>query len=336
MNYIGSKQRVKTFIKESIVDTVGEDLSGKVFCDMFAGTGIIGRVFKKDVKKIIANDLEYYSYVLNKNYIENHQALDYHDRIKTLNHLAPKEGFIYQHYCKGSGSGRQYFSDENGQKIDAIRLTLQAWRESKEIEDGMYYFLLASLLESSDKVANTASVYGAYLKHLKKTAKQPLVLEPALFEENENIHQVYNEDSNTLIEKIEGDILYLDPPYNEREYGANYHLLNTIARYEVFTPRGVTGLPQYKRSNYTKRTKVRESFEALIQKANFRYIFVSYNNEGMMREEEIKAIMMKYGKYDLKSMPYKRFLADKVGRRNVKDVETFEHLHVLEKNNATF
>ena len=288
MNYIGSKQRVSSFIKESIGTVVGEELSGKVFCDMFAGTGIVGRAFKKDVKKVISNDMEYYSYVLNKNYIENHQPLDYHDRVDALNNLVLKKGFIYQHYCKGGGGDRQYFSDENGQKIDAMRSKISLWRERSEIDDRMYYFLLASLLESADKVANTASVYGAYLKHLKKTAQQTLVLEPALFEENENVHQVFNEDSNKLIEKIEGDILYLDPPYNEREYGANYHLLNTIAKYEPFIPKGVTGLPEYNRSAYTKRTKVRASFEELIRKAHFRYIFVSYSNEGMMQEDEIK------------------------------------------------
>jgi len=331
MNYIGSKQRVSSFIKGSIGDVVGDDLSQKVFCDMFAGTGVIGRTFKKDVKKVIANDMEYYSYVLNKNYIENHKPLAYALKVQELNDLPEKEGFIYQHYCKGSGGERQYFSDANGKKIDAVRSQIGVWREKREIDDQMYYFLLASLLESADKVANTASVYGAYLKHLKKTAQQPLILEPALFEENDNTHEVFNQDSNLLIEKVEGDILYLDPPYNEREYGANYHLLNTIAKYEPFIPKGVTGLPAYNRSNYTKRRKVRSSFEALIQKANFEYIFVSYNNEGMMKEDEIKAIMMKYGKYDLKELAYKRFIADKVGRRNVKNVETFEHLHVLEK-----
>lgn len=329
MNYIGSKRRVSSFIKESIVEVVEEDLSALTFCDMFAGTGEVGRVFKKDVGKIIANDLEYYSFVLNKNYIENHRPLHYHDRLDILQNIAPQEGFIYQHYCYGGGSGRQYFSDENGKKIDAIRTKIEAWKREGEIDEGEYFFYLASLLESADKVANTASVYGAYLKHLKKTAQQPLLLEPALFEENSHSHQVYNEDSNTLIEKIQGDILYLDPPYNEREYGANYHLLNTIAKYEPFTPKGVTGLPAYNRSAYTKRTKVRESFDSLLKKANFRYIFVSYNNEGMMKEEEIKAIMMQYGEYDLKQMPYKRFMADKVGRRNVKNVETFEHLHIL-------
>jgi adenine-specific DNA-methyltransferase len=331
MNYIGSKRRVSSFIKESVLSVVGEDLSQKIFCDMFAGTGVVGRIFKQDVKKVIANDLEYYSYVLNKNYIQNHQKLDYHDKLEKLAKLTPKKGFIYQHYCRGGGGERQYFSDANGQKIDAIRSEIERWKGTGEIDDGVYFFLLATLLESADKVANTASVYGAYLKHLKKTAQQDLVLEPATYTLNDNSHEVYNDDANTLIERIQGDILYLDPPYNEREYGANYHLLNTIAKYEPFTPKGVTGLPEYNRSAYTKRTKVRESFEALIQKANFRYIFVSYNNEGMMKEAEIKAIMMKYGKYSLKTMPYKRFLADKAGRRNVKDVETFEHLHVLEK-----
>ncbi len=332
MNYIGSKRRVSSFIKESIVDVVGGDLSQKTFCDMFAGTGVIGRTFKKDVQKVIANDLEYYSFVLNKNYIENHRPIDYHDRLQMLEELAPQKGFIYQHYCKGGNGERQYFLDENGQKIDAMRSKIEEWKNHGEIDDDMYFFLLASLLESADKVANTASVYGAYLKHLKKTAREPLVLEPALFEENENTHAVFNKDSNVLIDEIEGDILYLDPPYNEREYGANYHLLNTIARYETFIPRGVTGLPEYNRSNYTKRTKVRASFEELIQKAKFRYIFVSYNNEGMMGEDEIRSIMMRYGSYDLKTMPYKRFLADKAGRRNIKTIQTHEHLHLLEKS----
>ena len=80
---------------------------------------------------------------------------------------------------------------------------------------------------------------------IKKTAQKELILEPAIFEINSHSHEVYNEDSNLLIKKIEGDILYLDPPYNAREYGANYHLLNTIAKYDNFTPKGKTGLRDY-------------------------------------------------------------------------------------------
>lgn len=333
MNYIGSKFKLAPFLKEEITNVVGDDLSQKVFCDIFAGTGIVGRTFKKDVKKVISNDLEDYSFVLNKNYIENHKEIkNKEDFIEELNSLKLIDsGFIYNHYCMGGGSERQYFSDENGKKIDTMRTKLKEWKESEKIEDNLYYFLLASLLESADKVANTASVYGAYLKHLKKSAQKELVLESAHFELNDNHHEVYKSDSNELIKRIEGDILYLDPPYNQRQYSANYHLLNTIALYDEFVPKGKTGMREYNRSSYCKRGEVVKSFEELIKNANFKYIFLSYNNEGLMSEDEVKKIMTKYGSYDLKTKEYQRFKADKTQSRNHKANSTFEYLHILEK-----
>src|SRR5574344_321192 len=290
MNYIGSKYKLLSFLEKNIFDTV-KDVKSCVFCDLFAGTGAVGRYFKTKTKKIIANDIESYSYVLNRNYIGNHLPFDYEDKIKQLNELSGIEGFIYKNYCLGSGSGRQYFSDENGQKIDAIRLKLKEWQANRDISDDAYYFFLASLLESADKVANTASVYGAFLKNLKKTAQKTLNLEPALFQINDHNHEVYHEDANSLISKIQGDILYLDPPYNERQYGANYHILNTIALYDNFEPKGKTGLRDYTRSAYCKRSDVLKNFDKLVKDAKFKYIFLSYNNEGLMSAEDIKNTM---------------------------------------------
>jgi len=331
MNYIGSKYKLSDFIKSTVQETVGDTLKSKVFCDLFAGTGIIGRGFKTLVKQVISNDLEYYSYVLNRNYIGNHKPMDWISYLFELNQLIGKKGFIYQNYCVGGDSERQYFSDQNGLKIDAARIQIQDWKESGEINDNTYYFLLTSLLESADKVANTASVYGAYLKKLKKTAEKPLRIEPAEFRLTENKHKVYNEDSNSLIKKIEGDILYLDPPYNSRQYGANYHILNTIAKYDTFVPTGKTGLRPYERSNYCKKGAVALNFEEVIKKAKFNYIFLSYNNEGLMPEEEIRQIMKRYGRYDLVTTAYQRFKADKTENRNHKATATTEYLHILEK-----
>lgn len=333
MNYIGSKLKLcQHFLPETIKSVCGTDLSQKIFCDIFAGTGIVGRTFKTSVKKVISNDIEYYSYILNKNYIENHRPLENAENlVSELNELSLcVDGFIYKNYCLGGNGERQYFSDENGKKIDSIRIKIEEWKNTGKINKSMYYFLLASLLESADKVANTASVYGAYLKNLKKSAQKQMILESADFELNDNEHEVFKSDANELITRISGDILYLDPPYNTRQYGANYHILNTIAEYKPFVPKGKTGLREYNRSKYCSVSSVKEEFESLIKNANFKYIFLSYNNEGLMSVEDVRRIMRKYGRYDLAQTDYQRFKAD--SNRFNKAKSTVEYLHILEKN----
>ena len=336
MNYIGSKHKLTPFLMEHITRVVGSaSLQASVFCDIFAGTGVVSKVFKPLVKQVISNDFEYFSYVLIRNLIGNCYALDYQPYIDALNRLVPtRGGFIYKHYCFGSGCNRQYFSNLNGMKIDAMRQQIENWKRSGEIGLDMYYFLLASLIESADKVANTASVYGAFLKNLKASAQQELVLEPVPFELSDNDHQAYQEDGNELIKLIEGDILYIDPPYNTRQYGANYHLLNTIARYDQFIPRGKTGLRDYRRSAYCRRREVAQALEDLIANARFRYIFLSYNDEGLLSHTEIRQILQRYGNYDLALTNYHRFKADKNTNRRHKADKTIEYLHILEKDHS--
>lgn len=143
---------------------------------------------------------------------------------------------MYQNYAPGGTEEqefqRMYFTDENAMKCDVIRARIHLWRQERKITDNEYYFLLASLLEGIDKVANTASVYGAFLKKFKKSALKPLTLAPAHFLLSDYDHQVFNKDILELAKITSHDVVYLDPPYNERQYSANYHILETIAKYD--------------------------------------------------------------------------------------------------------
>ncbi|DAB34183.1 MAG TPA: modification methylase [Sulfurospirillum sp. UBA12182] len=324
MKYLGSKHKLSPFLLFAISSTQQGELKEKVFCDLFAGTGSVGNLFKDKVKQVISNDKEFYAYVLNRNLIQNSQEIPNADEIiATLNALKDKEGFIYKHYSLSANRG--YFSDENAKKIDAIREELATMKSS--IDEDTYFFLLASLIESCDKVANTASMYGAFLKNLKASAKERFVLQKASFKKSEGLHVAFNEDANELIKKIKGDILYLDPPYNKREYGLYYHLLNTIALYDEFEPRGITGLRDYERSSFCKKPSVAASFENLIKEAQFNSIYVSYSDEGLMSLDVIKNIMQKYGEYSLLKKEHRRFVSHLGDSKRT----ITEYLHILKK-----
>jgi adenine-specific DNA-methyltransferase len=216
-------------------------------------------------------------------------------------------------------------------RCDAIRIKIEEWKNEKLITDNEYYFLLATLLETIDKRANTASVYGAFLKQLKKTAQIPFVLKPAELIINDQEHEVFNEDINKLVGKIEGDILYLDPPYNQRQYATNYHLLETVAKYDNPKIHGKTGLREYEsqKSLYCSRPQVKKAFSDLILNAKQKYIFLSYNNEGLMTLDDIKEIMGSRGKYGYFTQEYNRFKADKDENRDFSANKTLEYLHYV-------
>ena len=270
--------------------------------------------------------------------IENNGNLDrarMSNLIAELNELLGVEGFIYRNYSyegtEGQEHRRMYFTSENAQKCDAIRQTIEQWFLDGNINQNEYYFLLGSLINSIDKCANTTSVYGAYLKQYKATALKTMELKPLPYTNGHVDCRVYNDDVMNIIGSISGDILYLDPPYNERQYCANYHMLETIAKYDNPEITGKTGLRNYasQKSDFCIKSKVCKAFEEIIKKAQFKYIFLSYNNEGLMSLNQIEEIMSKYGKYSLKTQVHRRYKAD--SKRNNKAVETIEYLHCLVK-----
>ena len=340
MNYIGSKKSLLSFLDKA-VKRCNINNENPVFCDLFSGTGRVGRHYKEKGFSIIANDMEDYSHALINHYIGNHKDILIKSYIQKLNQLSGiKTGFIYNNYCpsgkysifvkEGKTSIRQYFSDENGMIIDQARQTINYWLENKEIDQNQFNYLLAIIIEAADKVANTASVYGAYLKQLKSTAKKKIEFKDIDYIITKQSHEVYKMDANKLVKDIEGDILYIDPPYNARQYGANYHVLNTIAKYDNPKLSGITGMREYTPSLWCRKNDVKNVFEDLIKSTDFNYLLFSYNSEGIMSPKEIKEIMEEYGEYSVIKKRYGRFKADKDSKnRNYKAKYVYEYVHIL-------
>lgn len=334
MKYIGNKQRLLDFI-DSVIQKGRLPQKG-TFIDIFTGTTSVAQHYKKKGYKIIANDFMTYSYVFQRAYIKNNQFPKFNNLLKSkyfntshisfnnkyeplkvvidyLNRLQGRKGFIFKHYAPAGEFGRQFFSNENAMRIDAAREQLNKWQKEGLLNEDEFYILLASLIDAADFVANISGTYGAYLKIWRSMALKPFkMLVPNLIERDLE-HEVYKEDSNKIINKLEGDILYIDPPYNTRQYAANFHILETLACWDNPPVYGKTGLRPYEKqkSAYSQRTKCQDAFADLINKAKADYILMSYNNEGIIPHEFILETLGKKGKVKVYTKDYRRFRTER-------------------------
>jgi len=343
VRFIGSKNLLLKNIEYVINQNIKNWQSLETFCDIFSGTTVVSRYFKKYFK-IISNDLLYFSYVLQRCYVQNNSIPSFkkitisEDIIKYLNKDKKFENkdynkfFVYKNYSPNSSSDRKYLSNNNALNIDVIRSTIEDWKLKDKINNNEYYYLLTSLIESIPFVSNIAGTYGAYLKNWDKRSLKKIQLKTPEIFNNERKNISFNEDSNNLIKKINGDILYLDPPYNSRQYLPNYHLLETVAKYDDPILKGKTGIREYskEKSLYCQKSSAEDVLYDLIKRSNFSYVILSYSTDGIIKEQVLEKMLKNFSKSTYKKyrFEYRRYKKDK-GINKKKDL--YELMFVIDK-----
>jgi adenine-specific DNA-methyltransferase len=312
----------------------------KTIADLFAGTGILSYHFRKNKAKVLSNDAELYSSIITHAFTRSVYSDNCKEIINSLqkdineNKHSDTIGFITTHYSPYESNERKFFTVDNAKRIDYIRNKL----ETLQLSNDEYKFILASILLSADAVSNVPAVYGCFLKNFKAKAIKNLTLVPIHTNTTLiNGSNTYNVDLlNCDLSLFESDLVYLDPPYNERQYSKNYFPLNIIAK----TPeellkeaplKGKTGIPvDCFISPFCKKGEtVEKAFDLLFRDLKTKYIFLSYNSESIVSKETMLNIMKKYGTASVIERDYKRFKAYEYNE----DKNIIEYLFCLQINN---
>lgn len=334
MRYIGNKESMVEEIDSFIESRVESEESLTLF-DAFCGTGAVSDRLKNKFNLVINDNLKWATvYTAGRLYASSchFERLGF-DPFAFLNQSDEKvQGFIYKNYAP-TESSRMYFTPENAARIDYFRKQIEEWHKNKLLSEAEYMLLLASLVESVSRVSNTAGVYGAFLKKWDGRALKPIEFIKPAYNACDSLNiKIYNDKTENIISDVKCDILYLDPPYTQNQYGTQYHLLETLILNDHPSVSKVTGsrpvMPM--RSDWSKEYKAHILLDRIIANTTARYIVMSYNNDGLMSKEYIKAVMKRYGKpetYCCKKISYKKYQNWK--SQNHK--EHFEYLFFVEK-----
>ena len=353
MRYIGNKENILDKIYSILIE---HGVTGNSFFDFFSGTTNVARFYKKLGYKIYCSDVMYMSYCLQKAYIENGEEPSFRNLLPHINVDSAKlfalplelvleyldtipdvKGFIFNNYTpdgtKELSQPRMYFSNENGMRIDAIRQQIELWHKDNLINDSEYYVLLACLIETISFYANVAGVYAAFHKKWDPRAVKKLSMRPIEIIPNVTENHVHYGNSLDIVGQYDVDILYLDPPYNERQYLPNYHLVETIAAYDSPEIRGVTGMRGYenKKSTFCNSKTALRDLDFVAKTAKYKYLVLSYNTEGIMPQSEIMTTLSKYGEVALEEFQYLRFKSNNNGLAKTKK-HVNEQLYILKRN----
>lgn len=330
--YIGSKKNLVDKIEKVILKYYGTEKC--TIADIFGGTGVVAKHFFDQGYNVIVNDFLYSNYIAYKTWISNDdidivKVQKLLDNYNEVNATKLKENYFSKIY------GRKYFSENDAKKIGFIREDIES--KKKDLKEREYFALLTSLMYAADKIANTVGHFEYFLSK-DPVDKNPYLRMPLIIKETKSQATIYNIDANKLIRKIKADIIYVDPPYNARQYINFYHVLENLTRWNKPTEFEGNSM-KFKRDNlksgYSK-SKAPQLMEDLVKNADCKLLIVSYNNtydaksgasNNKITEKELYEILSKKGKTDIIEMNYKSFNAGKTNLNNHK-----EKLYVCEVN----
>ena len=340
MRYIGNKTRLLPFILRTLKKSgIGVGSAH----DAFAGTASVSRALKENGWRVHSSDLLMSSYVLQRAYVVADSAgnkLD--EQARMLACLPPRDGFISRNFSPATGAaaaGRMYFTPENAGRIDAAREELEGWRGEGKIGVDDYYLLLAAIIEGADRVANTAGVYASYMKRWQPNAKRAFDIVPEKPVKGSQSAEAYLMDAADAAKAIgEVDLVYIDPPYNSRQYVAYYHIPEILARGwtdSVPAIRGKVGLLAgvEGRSQWSHGRRVGKLFSALLAATGARQALVSFNSEGHLAPDALQSLLAAAsvdGEVSHFTQSYRRYRADseREGRHYHRDI-ALEHLYLV-------
>lgn len=317
MRYIGCK----TSLLENIEAVFREkNLLNKNYTlfDAFCGTGSVSFYFKEIFNIILNDNLHFATTYASGRMFANDCSFEKLHCDPFAFFLRSEErcnGFFSQNYSPAI-SKRMYFSDYNAGRIDYIRKTIEDWFQSDLISIEEYNYLLACLLEAVSKVANVAGVYGAYLKKWDPRALKKIQFCPI---DNNNqtssTHgtiSIHNNNVEDIIDNIDCDIIYIDPPYTKNVYSTQYHILETLILDDNPSLKGITGARSYSSSQnlWSKKYEVEILFERVVAKTKASHIVFSYSSDGLMSKDFILNVLKRYcykDSVDVKEIPYKKY-----------------------------
>lgn len=317
--YIGNKNKLLNWISKLI----DEYTEGNSFFDVFAGTGVVTKEMLKKYDSFIMNDFLFSNNIIYTAFFSN-ESYD----TKKLNSLKKEFNEITTNEEDDSyfsdNFGGKFFSVHDSKIMGEIRTRIE---NNKSLNSRERAILIASLIYSCDKIANTVGHYDAYRKKVEISDKFKFDLVNPLDTSGKYI-QIFRKDSNELVRNVSADVAFIDPPYNSRQYSRFYHVLEGIAKWDKPELGGVAMKPPAENMSEYSRASAPKVFDDLIQNLNVKYIVVTYNNtynskssssKNKITHDEILKSLNKVGKTQSFEIPFQFFNAGKTDLKNHKE-----------------